>query len=79
MLADQYFSYQQDVIILNKIDLVSPDEDDLATSPYLEDLEKDIRNINSLATVIRSRRCQISLSMILDCQAYDSAVSQSNT
>ncbi|KAL6505649.1 hypothetical protein OROHE_023028 [Orobanche hederae] len=53
-----------DVLILNKVDLVSSDD-------VLEDLEKDIHNINSLAKVIRSVRCQVELSMILNCQAYD--------
>ncbi|MQL88480.1 hypothetical protein Taro_021044 [Colocasia esculenta] len=59
-----------DVIILNKVDLVSPD----ATSPvvhHLEELEKEIHNINSLATIIRSVRCQVDLCRILECHAYD--------
>lgn len=72
----KFFPSWQDIIILNKVDLVSPDELGLATSHYLEDLEKDIRNINSLAAVIRSVRCQVDLSKILECQAYDAAVSQ---
>ncbi|KAL6543720.1 hypothetical protein OROGR_010217 [Orobanche gracilis] len=53
-----------DIVILNKVDVVSSDD-------VLEDLEKDIHNINSLAKVIRSVRCQVELSMILNCQAYD--------
>ncbi|KAL6566441.1 hypothetical protein OROGR_002056 [Orobanche gracilis] len=53
-----------DVLILNKVDLVSSDD-------VLEDLEREIHNINSLAKVIRSVRCQVELSMILNCQAYD--------
>ncbi|XP_057785555.1 uncharacterized protein LOC131003101 [Salvia miltiorrhiza] len=56
-----------DVVILNKVDLVSADDSGVA----LEDLEKDIQNINSLATVIRSVRCQVDLSMILNRRAYD--------
>ncbi|KAG6398877.1 hypothetical protein SASPL_140348 [Salvia splendens] len=56
-----------DVVILNKVDLVSSDDSGVA----LEDLEKDIHNINSLATIIRSVRCQVDLSMILDRRAYD--------
>nr|CAD1837923.1 unnamed protein product [Ananas comosus var. bracteatus] len=52
-----------DVVILNKIDLVS-DRD------HLEDLESEIRNINSLATVIRSVKCQVDLLKLLDRQAY---------
>ncbi|PIN21944.1 Cobalamin synthesis protein [Handroanthus impetiginosus] len=56
-----------DVVILNKIDMVSSDDSGLA----LEDLEKDIHNINSLANIIRTVRCQVDLSMILNRQAYD--------
>ncbi|XAR65264.1 hypothetical protein NMG60_11009319 [Bertholletia excelsa] len=58
-----------DVIILNKVDLVSPEDSGIA----LEDLEKEIHNINSLANIIRSVRCQVDLSKILNCRAYDSA------
>ncbi|KAL1539459.1 COBW domain-containing protein 1-like isoform X4 [Salvia divinorum] len=56
-----------DVVILNKVDLVSSDDSGVA----LKDLEKDIHNINSLATIIRSVRCQVDLSIILDRRAYD--------
>ncbi|XP_010258098.1 PREDICTED: COBW domain-containing protein 1 isoform X2 [Nelumbo nucifera] len=35
------------------------------------ELEKEIHNINSLATIIHSVRCQVDLSKILDCRAYD--------
>ncbi|KAG8383044.1 hypothetical protein BUALT_Bualt05G0143500 [Buddleja alternifolia] len=55
-----------DVVILNKVDLVSSDK----AGVTLEDLEKDIYNINSLASIIRSVRCQVDLSMILNCRAY---------
>ncbi|GER40571.1 COBW domain-containing protein [Striga asiatica] len=57
-----------DVVILNKVDLVGDDD----SGVHIEDLEKDIHNINSLAKVIRTFRCQVDLSMILNCQAYDS-------
>ncbi|KAL3830626.1 hypothetical protein ACJIZ3_019428 [Penstemon smallii] len=64
-------AYQQiafaDVVILNKIDLVSSDE----SGVVVEDLEKDIYSINSLAIIIRSVRCQVDMSMILNCRAYD--------
>ncbi|KAL8532430.1 hypothetical protein ACS0TY_008873 [Phlomoides rotata] len=56
-----------DIVILNKVDLVSSED----SGVVLEDLEKDIRNINSLATIITSVRCQVDLSMILDRRAYD--------
>lgn len=62
-----------DVIILNKIDLASPDAVGLVTSNHLEELEKEIRKINSIATVIRSVRCQVDLDNILECHAYDAA------
>ncbi|KAL9271975.1 Zinc-regulated GTPase metalloprotein activator 1-like protein [Drosera capensis] len=56
-----------DVIILNKIDLLAPED----AEGSLEDLEQDIHMINSLATIIPSVRCQVDLSKILNCQAYD--------
>lgn len=56
-----------DVVILNKVDLVSS-EDPRGT---LDDLEKEIHKINSLANIIRTVHCQVDLSKILDCHAYD--------
>lgn len=56
-----------DVVILNKVDLVSSDD----SGAPLEDLEKEIYNINSLASIIRSIRCQVDLSKILNCRAYN--------
>ncbi|XP_074274670.1 uncharacterized protein LOC141598793 [Silene latifolia] len=56
-----------DVVILNKVDLMSPEDG------TIEELEKDIHKINSLANIIRSVRCQVDLSKILDCRAYDAA------
>ncbi|XP_010417078.1 PREDICTED: COBW domain-containing protein 1 [Camelina sativa] len=53
-----------DTIIMNKVDLISQEESD--------ELEKEIHSINSLANVIRSVRCQVDLSNVLNCQAYDS-------
>ncbi|XXG46639.1 hypothetical protein AAC387_Pa02g1435 [Persea americana] len=60
-----------DVIILNKVDLVSQDGSDPIVSDILEELEKELRNINSLAKIIRSVRCQVDLCNILDYRAYD--------
>ena len=57
----------QDVVILNKVDLI-PQE-------ALEDLEKAICDINSLAIVIPSVRCQVDLNRILDRQAYGAKAS----
>ncbi|KAL1806281.1 hypothetical protein DCAR_0832070 [Daucus carota subsp. sativus] len=58
-----------DVVILNKVDLVSPD----GSECVLDELEKEIHTINSLAHIIRSVRCQVDLSNILDCHAYDAS------
>ncbi|KAF8378785.1 hypothetical protein HHK36_030134 [Tetracentron sinense] len=56
-----------DVVILNKVDLVSPED----SGGVLEELEKEIHSINSLANIIRCIRCQVDLSKILHCHAYD--------
>ncbi|XP_062162320.1 uncharacterized protein LOC133869352 isoform X2 [Alnus glutinosa] len=56
-----------DVIILNKVDLVSPE----GCEGVLEELEKEIHNINSLVSIIRSVRCQVDLPKLLNCRAYD--------
>ncbi|KMZ66853.1 Cobalamin synthesis protein P47K [Zostera marina] len=55
-----------DVIIVNKIDLVSSSD-----SGFLENLEKEIKAINSLATIIHSDHCQVDLAVILDKNAYN--------
>lgn len=61
----------QDVVILNKVDMVPVEGPDT-----LEDLEKEIHKINSIAEIIRTVRCQVDLSKILDRRAYDSGVSK---
>ncbi|XP_059655709.1 uncharacterized protein LOC132302787 isoform X1 [Cornus florida] len=58
-----------DVVILNKVDLVSPED----SGSVLEELEKDIHKINSLVNIIRSVRCQVDLLKILNCRAYDAS------
>jgi G3E family GTPase len=50
-----------DVVILNKIDLVEGS---------LEDLERQIHEVNALVTVVQSVRCQVDLNKIFDQQAY---------
>ncbi|CAN1838839.1 Zinc-regulated GTPase metalloprotein activator 1 [Linum perenne] len=55
-----------DVVILNKVDLLS-------SEGSLEELEKEIRDINSLASIVRTVRCQVDLTKILECNAYDTA------
>ncbi|KAF1864007.1 hypothetical protein Lal_00031159, partial [Lupinus albus] len=57
-----------DIIILNKVDLVSAEG-----SGALEELEEEIHNINSLADIIHSVRCQVDMSKILNRQVYDTA------
>lgn len=66
----------QDVVILNKIDLISHEDSESGTSDAVEELEKEIHDINSLATIIRSVRCQVDLCKILDRQAYGAQVSK---
>jgi G3E family GTPase len=61
-------------VILNKVDLVSPE----GSGGVLEELEKEIHNINSLASIIRSVRCQVDLPKILNCRAYDATVSHTS-
>ena len=58
-------------MILNKVDLVSWDD----SENFLEELEKEIHGINSLANIIHSTRCQVDLSRILNRQEYDATVS----
>lgn len=61
-------------MILNKVDLVLQEGYGLDTSTILEELEKKIYDINSLATVIHTVRCQVDLCKILDRQAYGAKV-----
>lgn len=52
-----------DVILLNKTDLVSPDE--------LDELERRIRSMNALAKLYRTRDAQIDMDAVLGVQAFD--------
>ncbi|KAI4314087.1 hypothetical protein L6164_027027 [Bauhinia variegata] len=58
-----------DIIILNKVDLVSSED----SGSIVNELEEEIHNINSLVEIIHSVRCQVDLSKILNRQAYDTA------
>lgn len=60
-----------DVVLLNKIDLIVEEHEGIAQSVVLEDLKGKIQNINSLARIICTVRCQVDLHDILDCKAYD--------
>jgi len=52
-----------DVIILNKIDLVTPEQ--------LDDVEARIRTINPYAKVHRTQNCALPISDVLDRKAFD--------
>ncbi len=52
-----------DVILLNKVDLVSP--------PVLEELEQRIRGMNAIAKTYQTEQCQISLDAVLGVGAFD--------
>ncbi|PZV02689.1 MAG: cobalamin biosynthesis protein CobW [Leptolyngbya sp.] len=52
-----------DVILLNKVDLVSP--------PILEELEQRIRSMNAYAKIHQTQHCQISLDTVLGVGAFD--------
>ncbi len=52
-----------DVILLNKIDLVMPQE--------LDELEQRIRNMNVMAKIYRTRNAQVAMEAILGVQAFD--------
>lgn len=52
-----------DVILLNKIDLVTPEE--------LEDLEQRIRGMNLMATLYRTQNTELELDALLGVQAFD--------
>ncbi|KAH9329573.1 hypothetical protein KI387_001681 [Taxus chinensis] len=60
-----------DVVLLNKVDLIVEEYGDIENSCVLEELKTEIQNINSLAHIICSVRCQVDLNSILDCKAYD--------
>jgi G3E family GTPase len=54
-----------DRILLNKIDLVTPEE--------LLAVEEQIRSINSTATIFRTQRSRVDLTQILDLRSFDLA------
>ncbi|KAF3786631.1 COBW domain-containing protein 1 [Nymphaea thermarum] len=60
-----------DVVILNKVDLVSEENVGTMSSNVIEDLEKEISTINSIACVVRTVHCQVDLNYIFDCKAYN--------
>jgi len=68
-LADSHEAADQiafaDVIVLNKTDLVTPEE--------LETVEATIRGINRFAVIHRTRRAEIAIDQVLDRGAFDLA------
>lgn len=58
----------QDVVLLNKVDLVS------GGMVEVEDLEARIHNINGLVKIVRSVRCQVDLKDVFERRAYKSQV-----
>ena len=66
-LADSHEAEDQiafaDVIVLNKTDLVTPEE--------LEDVERRIRAINKFATIHRTQRSAVPIDQVLDRGAFD--------
>jgi G3E family GTPase len=52
-----------DVILLNKVDLVSED--------VLEELERRIRSMNAIAKIYRTRNAQLEMDMLLGVHAFD--------
>jgi G3E family GTPase len=66
-LADSHEAQDQiafaDVIVLNKTDLVTPEE--------LEDVERRIRAINRFAVIHRTQRAAVAIDQVLDRGAFD--------
>ncbi|MGK7875917.1 MAG: GTP-binding protein [Xenococcaceae cyanobacterium] len=52
-----------DVILLNKTDLVSPEE--------LDELEKRIRGMNAMVKIYRTRNCDVGMDSVLGVKAFD--------
>lgn len=52
-----------DVVVLNKVDLVSP--------PLLDELEQRIRSMNAFAKIHRTQHCQLDLEAVLGVGAFD--------
>eukprot|EP00252_Welwitschia_mirabilis_P014688 TRINITY_DN3239_c0_g1_i1.p1 TRINITY_DN3239_c0_g1~~TRINITY_DN3239_c0_g1_i1.p1 ORF type:complete len:372 (-),score=85.64 TRINITY_DN3239_c0_g1_i1:279-1394(-) len=60
-----------DVVLLNKVDLISKPMENPEGSRNLEDLKMAIQSINSLAEIIYCVRCKVDLDKVLHCKAYD--------
>lgn len=61
----------QDVVLLNKVDLVT------GGTTEVEDLEAQIHNINGLVKIVRSERCQVDLKDVFERRAYKAQVQSS--
>ncbi|KAI4387528.1 hypothetical protein MLD38_005354 [Melastoma candidum] len=56
-----------DVVVLNKVDLISNENG----HDSVEELKKEIKSINSIASIVRAVRCQVNMSDILHRRDYD--------
>lgn len=54
----------QDVVLLNKVDLVT------GGTAEVEDLEAQIHKINALVKIVRSERCRVDLKDVFERRAY---------
>lgn len=59
-----------DIVIINKVDVLEA-KDESSISTLLSAIETEIFQINSLAKIVHSVRCNVNLDEILYCNAYD--------
>lgn len=57
--------FVQDIVLLNKIDLV------IGGVAAVAELEMQIHNINALVKIVQSERCQVDLDVLLKQRAYE--------
>lgn len=62
--------FVQDIVLLNKIDLV------IGGVAAVAELETQIHNINALVKIVHSERCQVDLDVLLKQRAYEVQVRQ---
>lgn len=69
VLTDRYY-FVQDIVLLNKIDLV------IGGVAAVAELETQIHNINALVKIVHSERCQVDLDVLFKQRAYEVQVCQ---
>jgi G3E family GTPase len=62
--------FVQDIVLLNKIDLV------IGGVAAVAELETQIHNINALVKIVHSERCQVDLDVLFKQRAYEVQVCQ---